>query len=193
MEIMTGKLAADAGVTYLEEGTHTFTLKSGATFTIYASPYQPEFNRWAFGYEHTEDRFNLPGQVAKGTTSIAQNPIPDFPGVDIVMTHGPSKGILDHCRAGNKGCENLLRAIRRAKPRLHCFGHIHEGYGAQRITWNTEKQSPQANFFPDDQGFSVEFGKETLAVNAAIRNGDNEADNAPFLVELELPVALQHD
>jgi predicted phosphodiesterase len=80
MSIMTGPLAAAAAdVTYLEEGTHTFTLKNGAKFTIYASPYQPEFNKWAFSYERTEDRFNTAGQVAEGITSIAQNPVPDFP------------------------------------------------------------------------------------------------------------------
>jgi predicted phosphodiesterase len=35
-------------VHYLEEGTHTFTLKHGANFTIYASPYTPEFNWYTF-------------------------------------------------------------------------------------------------------------------------------------------------
>lgn len=40
MQVMNG-LAKEAGVTYLEEGTHSFQLKNGATFKIYASPYQP--------------------------------------------------------------------------------------------------------------------------------------------------------
>lgn len=34
------------------------------------------------------------------------------------------------------GCEHLLRAARRCRPRLHCFGHIHEGWGAERVRWN---------------------------------------------------------
>lgn len=38
------------GIHYLEEGTDTFTLKSGAHFTVYASPYTPEFNGYAFAY-----------------------------------------------------------------------------------------------------------------------------------------------
>jgi hypothetical protein len=63
--IMTGKLAEEAGVTYLREGMHTFTLKSRARFTLYASPYQPKFGDWAFGYERDEDRFNT---AAPGTT-----------------------------------------------------------------------------------------------------------------------------
>jgi Icc-related predicted phosphoesterase len=27
------------------------------------------------------------------------------------------------------GCPDLLAALRRLRPRLHVFGHIHEGYG----------------------------------------------------------------
>jgi Icc-related predicted phosphoesterase len=57
-----------------------------------------------------------------------------------MMTHGPPKGILDECEQGNMGCENLLRAARRARPRLYCFGHIHEGYGSKLITWDTMKK-----------------------------------------------------
>jgi hypothetical protein len=186
---MTGPLAVDAGVTYLEEGTHSFKLKSGAKFSVYASPYQPEFNDWAFSYEHKNDRFNLPGQVAKGIESIAQHPVPDFPGVDIMMTHGPPKGILDECEQGNMGCENLLRAARRARPRLYCFGHIHEGYGSKLITWDTMKEKSQTNSYPESNVSRIDFGKETLMVNAAIRNGENEANNAPCLIDLEFPLA----
>ncbi|KAK7966849.1 uncharacterized protein PG986_001126 [Apiospora aurea] len=56
----------DRGIHYLEEGVHRFTLQSGAVFSVYASAYTPD-----------EDRFNGGGQ--------ANNPIPA--GVDIVMTH----------------------------------------------------------------------------------------------------------
>ena len=27
------------------------------------------------------------------------------------------------------GCEDLYKAIQRVKPKINCFGHIHEGYG----------------------------------------------------------------
>jgi hypothetical protein len=192
MSIMTGPLAAAAaaGVTYLEEGIYTFTLKSGARFTVYASPYQPEFENWAFGYERTEDRFNTSEQVAEGVKSIAQKPVPDFPGVDIMMTHGPPKGILDECEQGSMGCENLLRAAGRARPRLYCFGHIHEGYGAKLVNWESEKKDSRANSYPESITVPISFGKETLMVNAAIRDGKNEAVNAPWLIDLDLPSTL---
>jgi len=28
----------------------------------------------------------------------------------------------------------------RARPLVHCFGHIHEGYGAQRIAWGRDAE-----------------------------------------------------
>jgi hypothetical protein len=191
MSIMTGPLAAAAAaVTYLEEGTHSFTLKSGAKFTVYASPYQPEFKNWAFGYERGEDRFNSSEQVADGVKSIAQNPVPDFPGVDIIMTHGPPKGILDECEQGSMGCENLLRVAGRARPRLYCFGHIHEGHGTKLINWESGKEGALANSYPEGNTVPISFGKETLMVNAAIRDGKNEAVNSPWLIDLELPCTL---
>jgi hypothetical protein len=42
-EMWTGPRAQKAGVIYLDEGTHSFTLKNGARLGVYASPYQPEF------------------------------------------------------------------------------------------------------------------------------------------------------
>lgn len=204
-EAMTGSLAADAGVTYLTEGTHTFTLKNGATFTIYVSPYTPEFERWAFPYERNEDRFNSSQHVAPGITSIATNPIPN--NVDIVMTHGPPKGILDWCPQGNVGCDNLLNAIRRVKPIMHCFGHIHESHGMEIIDWKKMRSTghPQLRkneaihrFFEDEdeetknpypEALVWKGAKEekTLAVNAAIMTGENKPENAPWLFELRLP------
>ena len=117
LEVMTGPLAEEAGVQFLDEGTHAFTLKSGAKLTIYVSLYTPAFGDWAFAYPHLDDRLNGPEQVVKGVTSIATNPIPDD--VDNVMTHGPPHGILDKCSQGNVRYKNLLQAIRRVKPLLH--------------------------------------------------------------------------
>ncbi|KAL9011504.1 MAG: hypothetical protein Q9173_003650, partial [Seirophora scorigena] len=133
-EIWTGAGAQAAGVVYLEEGIRSFTLKNGATFTIYTSPYQPEFCGWAFPYARAQDRFNP-------DSSFASTPIPEHPAIDILLTHGPPRGILDtvaHYNGEDEavGCEHLLRAVQRCRPRLHCFGHIHEGWGAERHDWS---------------------------------------------------------
>jgi Icc-related predicted phosphoesterase len=40
---------------------------------------------------------------------------------DILITHGPPKGILD----AGVGCEELWQRVNKVKPRVHCFGHAH--------------------------------------------------------------------
>ena len=50
------------------------------------------------------------------------------------MTHGPPLGHGDRVERGEAvGCADLLEAIRRVKPQLHVFGHIHEGYGVTQL------------------------------------------------------------
>ncbi|KAI0142630.1 Metallo-dependent phosphatase-like protein [Xylariaceae sp. FL1272] len=165
------------GIHLLDEGTHTFTLSNGTSFTIYCSPFTPEFNGYAFAYPPHEDRFNH-----------GKRPIPE--GVDIVMTHGPPAASLEslwrldanssgeHC-----GCPNLLQAVARARPKLHCFGHIHEGYGAQAINWST-------NILRDyEQNQILNISRaakdETLFVNAAIMTGRSQSNNKPWIVDME--------
>lgn len=191
--IMTGPLAKAAGVTYLTEGTHTFSLKNGATFTVYASPYQHEFGDWAFGYKRTDDRFN----------ESAEKPLRD--NVDIVMTHGPPRGILDTVPSrehlgdvDHLGCDALLKAVGRSRPLMHCFGHLHEGYGVEMHKWNGGEESGEggqtvsvSKVGTSDEipkAFSITRGEATLMVNAAIMNDHNEPVNAPWLVELGLGI-----
>jgi hypothetical protein len=128
------------GVTYLDEGVHQIPLPNGAVANIYASPYTPEFWDWAFPYQMHEDRFNGPGTSLSDATNIAPYPIPTRSKatnpIDIVMTHGPPWKRLDPtARVEAVGCPHLLRAVMRARPALCCFGHIHEGWGAERLTW----------------------------------------------------------
>lgn len=47
-----------------------------------------------------------------------------------MVTHGPPLGIRDRTADQlNVGCENLLKKVKKIKPKYHLFGHIHEGYG----------------------------------------------------------------
>jgi hypothetical protein len=182
---------------------------------VYASPYTPEFYDWGFPYWHNEDRYNPPHQCTPNSKPIAENPVPDFPAIDIMMTHGPPKGIRDETpQSENVGCEHLLRAARRCKPKLHCFGHIHEGWGAERIRWKEGdnldvkwKQHIAGSKWidaDDDKinegraayldishtgGNSIEFGKETLMVNASIMTIQYRPLQGPWLVDLDLAKA----
>ncbi len=84
---------------------------------VYGAPWQPAFGNWAFNL--------LPGSELKEKWDL----IPDS--TDVLITHGPPRTILDVTEAGDyTGCALLREVITgRVKPRLHIFGHIHEGYG----------------------------------------------------------------
>jgi len=102
---------------------------------IWGSPWQPEFRGWAF---------NLPrGQpLAEKWEKIPT-------GIDVLVTHGPPAGIGDRIDdAERAGCEDLRAAVRRVKPLLHLFGHIHQSGGVWRdpstcyanvTTWECER------------------------------------------------------
>lgn len=86
---------------------------------IWGSPYTPEFFNWAFLYARN----------SKAAEDIYST-IPED--VDILMTHGPPKNVLDKCARGhaiypnNAGCEILRRKIEEMQPRYSFSGHIHE-------------------------------------------------------------------
>lgn len=188
--------ARDRGIHYLKEGLHRFTLRSGAAFSVYASAYTPAFNGYAFAYGPDEDRFS-------GASGKSQNPIPAEG--DIVMTHGPPgipssfqmPGSGDYAldtnfKGEHLGCLRLRQAVQRTKPLLHCFGHIHEGYGAQDLTWSPEErgliQNAPFKTFPHHRELKRRSRSSNQArlVNASSMSHGQEANNITGVVELEL-------
>ncbi|MCJ1472168.1 hypothetical protein MMC13_000815 [Lambiella insularis] len=192
MELWKGPEAQAAGIVYLEEGIHTFELKNGAKFTIYATPYTPMFRDLAFAYPHKLDRFNCMN---------ADNRIPSFPAIDVLLTHGPPWGILDLTRTDeHAGCPWLLSAVKRVRPRMHCFGHIHEEWGAEKRDWQNgavdrmpcripEMLEERAARLDVSRGgpSPLEFGRQTLFVNASIMSVHKQPRNAPWLIDVDLP------
>lgn len=84
--------------------------------------------------------------------------IPDD--VDVLITHTPPAGVLDVSSRGfTLGCEHLLAAIERTKPRVHCFGHVHASSGIH-------------------QEGSITF------VNAALVNSNYRLSRQPYVIEL---------
>jgi hypothetical protein len=53
---------------------------------------------------------------------------------DILVTHTPPYG---HCD-DSCGCEDLRETLGRVRPRLHVYGHVHQGRGAERLRWDTD-------------------------------------------------------
>ncbi|KAK4192540.1 hypothetical protein QBC35DRAFT_447383 [Podospora australis] len=184
------ELFQNSEIKWLEEGTHTFILRDGRSFTICARPSTPEFNGYAFSYGEEEDRFNI-GKKAVPTE-----------GVDLFLTHGPPKMMntpdregllerytLDQERDGKHcGCEKLWRAVERVKPLVHCFGHIHEGHGAQMVRWQEGKATVLQDVkVGNDEGARGEKRDDALLVNAAISRGHGqEGLNMAWVVELGL-------
>ncbi|RYP57775.1 hypothetical protein DL769_009289 [Monosporascus sp. CRB-8-3] len=119
------------GIHFLEEGMHRFELENGALLTVYASPCTPSLNdSWGFQYRPQQHEFTMTN-------------------VDLVMTHGPPHGIMDLTESRTRaGCPNLFSAVARAQPKLHCFGHIHEGWGAKLVGWR-DTISPSPSHFTD--------------------------------------------
>ncbi|HEX2569528.1 MAG TPA: metallophosphatase domain-containing protein [Polyangia bacterium] len=107
-------------IIYLQD---TGTTVEGLRF--WGSPWQPAFNDWAF---------NLPRgpELAEKWALIPE-------GLDVLVTHGPPKGIGDHTSYGARraGCADLRERVAAVRPRLHLFGHIHEDGGAWDIDGTT--------------------------------------------------------
>lgn len=135
--------AKAAGLMFLDEGNYDFKLGNGASLSVYASPYTASKSRtWGFQYHPSEEhKWDI------------------NPGTDVVTTHSPPKGILDYTDSKNRaGSPSLFAAVARAKPRLHCFGHIHEAWGAKVVAWRqhiSEEPSHYTNI-DNDQSKVVE-------------------------------------
>jgi len=84
--------------------------------TFYGSPWQPAFMDWAFNLER--------GDALRAKWDL----IPE--GTDVLITHGPPAGHGDMTTRGiGVGCADLMNAVLRVRPKIHIFGHIHEGAG----------------------------------------------------------------
>ena len=83
---------------------------------IWGSPYTPSFG---FGWAFNKDR----SKIYKVWEQIPED-------VDIIVTHGPPKGILDLSYDRDNKLEMcgdlaLKKRIKEIQPKLVCFGHIH--------------------------------------------------------------------
>lgn len=98
--------------TYLENASTTID-----NTHYYGSPCTPTYHEcWAF----MKDR-----DIIHSQWDLIPNE------TDVLITHGPPLGRGDYAISGVRaGCLNLLTQIQhRIQPRLHVFGHIHEGSG----------------------------------------------------------------
>jgi len=114
---------------------------------FYGSPWQPWFYDWAFNLQR--------GPEIRAKWEL----IPED--TDVLITHGPPYGIGDLTfQKDHAGCEDLLEIVGRIKPKVHIFGHIHEGYG-------------------------ITTHEITTFINASSYNHNSQMINKPMVYELE--------
>lgn len=113
-------------------------------FKIFGSPITPVFNDWAF-------------MATDGVRDILFQQIPED--TDILVTHGPPRGVLDRNFQGLPcGCPILAGLP--WKPQAHIFGHIHE------------------------QGGRIDHDGQTYYVNASLMNEMYRPLNEPIVLDL---------
>lgn len=131
----------DNSIFYLQDETITI---NGINF--YVSPFTPTFCDWAFMLDRGLPLQKKWAQIPKDT--------------DVLITHGPPKGILDPDINGNSvGDLDLLARVRMLNLKAHIFGHLHEGYG-------------------------VLNSMGTKFINASICNDKYQPINNPIVVEI---------
>lgn len=107
--------AARHGVTYLVDEEATVN-----GLRIFGSPITPAFMSGAWN------------RVRGAEIRASWERIPM--GLDVLITHGPPKGMRDKTFFGSHvGCDDLTEIVRARPPRLHVFGHIHEDAGEARM------------------------------------------------------------
>ena len=113
---------------------------------IWGSPLTQHYGG-AFGRSNAADRVQAYNSIPLDT--------------DIVVTHGPPYGIGDYAieYSGPSGDKELLEAVKRVRPKLHVYGHAHQGYGV----------------YPT---------KNIMFINAAMFKLDGTLSKRPIVVEL---------
>jgi predicted phosphohydrolase len=120
-----------AGLIFLDEGNHNLQLANGASLSVYASPYTVSKPcTWGFQYRPSDDH----------VWEIKPN-------TDIVITHSPPHGVLDYTDHKTRaGSSSLFATVAQAKPKMHCFGHIHEAWGAKFVAWRETFDNTPTHF-----------------------------------------------
>ncbi len=129
--------------------------------TIWGAPWTPTFMNWHF-------------MADRGSAIKAHwDKIPDH--IDVLVTHGPPFGILDMSNHWNEatgkkwddhlGCADLMDAIKRVRPLLSVFGHIH-GSGGQKYEEYHEDES------------------KTICINASVMDEDYMPRHGATVIDL---------
>lgn len=140
-EKQAGRDLITTAVVLIDEGFQVTGLR------IWGSPVTP-MRGGAFGVGAEHERIKIFARIPDDT--------------DILITHGPPFGLLDRSFNSGEhiGCHQLLGAVRRVKPRIHAFGHVHGAYGTKSAAG-------------------------TLFVNATLADSGDRMKNRPIVLDIE--------
>lgn len=136
-------LRGSPSLTYLCHESATIRLASPAgprtTFKVFGSPRSPAHPSGicAFAYAATTTTTTTtPGSEL--TSAWDDVPLD----ADVVVTHTPMRTHCDETSSRRAaGCEALRRQMWRVRPRLAVCGHVHEGRGAERVSWDLSSRN----------------------------------------------------
>ncbi len=120
---------------------------------LWGSPWTPFFNGWAY---------NFPPPLLGGLEDAKQHWAQVPADTDILITHGPPRGILDRNLRGEPcGCAALRAELDsgRIAPKVHVFGHIHPARGKE-----TPGRTTFVNAAATDEAQKLRFGVEWVEV-----------------------------
>ena len=136
-------------VTYLLDSDITI---DGVKF--WGSPVQPTFLNWAFNRDRGAD-------ILKHWDLIHND-------TDVLITHGPAYKVLDDTWDFDNriiryvGCKDLTDAIKRVRPIVHIFGHVHYSGG------------------------KVQIEKDLISVNASMMDENYKIVNKPIIIDIDI-------
>jgi predicted phosphodiesterase len=100
------------GISYLQDSAITI-----GRVHFWGSPWQPWFYDWAFNLQRG-------AEIARKWNLIPRD-------TNVLITHGPPMAILDCAHGEHLGCADLWKRVTDIAPKIHVFGHIHEGSGVE--------------------------------------------------------------
>ncbi|KAL8953949.1 MAG: hypothetical protein Q9222_000236 [Ikaeria aurantiellina] len=131
-----------ADVHYLQHSSITLMFQHAGhrRLSFYGAPHIPVCggDEFAFQYPLRQDAWS--GTIPRST--------------DVLITHTPPRHHLD--LPHGMGCEFLLKDVWNVRPKVHVFGHVHAGYGQEKVFWDETQKAyervcarNQAGFFMD--------------------------------------------
>lgn len=103
-------------IIYLNDSSYDYNEK-GYNFKIWGSPWTRLYGKEGKAFQVSTPELKHKWELIPKDTTL-------------LVTHGPPLGICDMNLAKvQAGCPELLAMVNKIKPRVHLFGHIHEGYG----------------------------------------------------------------